>query len=122
MQENPHFEASFKFDLEIERTFKKFKKQIALEESTSTPTMVGGEKAQRRTLQDCITPGAHTETSSITMTPMVANNFELKPDRPQVHGCCSVDQGRSTETKFGLPSVPFLNFLNKIVIQVGNFE
>jgi len=43
-------------------------------------------------------------------------------DRSQVHGYCSIDQGRPTETKFGLSSVPFLNLLNKIVIQVGNFE
>jgi len=43
-------------------------------------------------------------------------------DHLQVHGCCSVDQDRPTETKFGLPSVPFLNLLNKIVIQAGNFE
>ena len=28
-------------------------------------------------------------------------------DRSQVHGYCSIDQGRPTETKFGLPSVPF---------------
>ena len=39
-----------------------------------------------------------------------------KLDRPQVHGCCSVDQGRLIETKFGLLSVPFLNLLNEIII------
>jgi len=38
------------------------------------------------------------------------------PDRPQGHGCCSVDQSRPTETKFGLPSIPFLNLLNGIKI------
>jgi len=37
-----------------------------------------------------------------------------------VHGCSSVDQGRS-KTNFGLLSFSFLNFLNEIIIQVGNF-
>jgi len=51
-----------------------------------------------------------------------AHMHGLLRDRPQVHGYYSVDQGRPAETKFELPSVPFLNLLNKIVIQVGNFE
>jgi len=41
--------------------------------------MVGGEEAQRVTLWDYVTPGAHSQTPSITIPPMVANNFELKP-------------------------------------------
>jgi len=45
-----------------------------------------------------------------------------KLDRPQVHECCSVDQGRPTETKFESLSAPFLNLLNKIVIQVENLS
>jgi len=50
MQKSPHFGASFEFDLKIERTFHNLKKQRALEESTFTPTMAGGEEAERRTL------------------------------------------------------------------------
>ena len=41
--------------------------------------MVGVEEAQRRTLQDYVTPGAYTKTLSIAVPPVVANNFELKP-------------------------------------------
>ena len=40
-------------------------------------------------------------------------------DRLQVHGCYSVDQGRPTETKFGLLSFSFSNLLNKTEIKVG---
>jgi len=54
------------------------KKQKALEESTSAPTMVGGEKAQRRTLRDDGTPGAHTKTPSVVVPPVVTNDFEQK--------------------------------------------
>jgi len=36
--------------------------------------IAGGEEAQRRTLRDYVTPGAHTETPSV-----VANNIEMKP-------------------------------------------
>ena len=40
--------------------------------------MVGGEEAQRRTLSDYVTPGAHSQIPGITIPP-VAANFELKP-------------------------------------------
>jgi len=41
--------------------------------------MAGGEDAQRRTLRDYVTPGAHSQTPGITIPPVAANNFELKP-------------------------------------------
>jgi len=40
--------------------------------------MAGGEEAQRRTLRDYITPGAHSQTPDITISPVAANNFEPK--------------------------------------------
>ena len=70
MQNNPLFE----FDLKIERTFHKLKRQRAF---LTTSTMTGGE-AQRRTLKDYVTPGAHSQTSGITISPVAANNFEPK--------------------------------------------
>jgi len=68
----------FEFDLEIERTFHKLKRQRALL-IASESEMAGGEEAQRRTLRDCVTPGAHNQTPGITIPPVAANNFELKP-------------------------------------------
>jgi len=41
--------------------------------------MIGGEEAQRRTFRDFVTLGAHNRTPSITIPPVVANNFKLKP-------------------------------------------
>jgi len=41
--------------------------------------MAGGEEAQRRTLRDYVTPGAHSQTPGITIPPIAANNFKLKP-------------------------------------------
>jgi len=40
--------------------------------------MAGGEEAQRRTLRDYVTPGAPSQISGITISHVVANNFELK--------------------------------------------
>jgi len=45
----------------------------------SASEMAGGEEAQRRTLRDYVTPGAHSETPGITIPPVAAHNFELKP-------------------------------------------
>jgi len=74
MQKSPLFE----FDLEIERTFHKLKRQRALL-TASQFEMAGGEEAQRRTLRDYVTPGAHSQTPGITIPLVAANNFELKP-------------------------------------------
>jgi len=41
--------------------------------------MAGGEEVQRRTLQDYVTPDAHSQASGISIPPVAANNFELKP-------------------------------------------
>jgi len=41
--------------------------------------MAAGEEAQRRTLRNYVTPGAHSQTPGITILPVAANNFELKP-------------------------------------------
>jgi len=41
--------------------------------------MTGGEEAQRRPLRDYVTPSAHSQTPGITIPPVAANNFELKP-------------------------------------------
>jgi len=41
--------------------------------------MAGGEEAQRRTLQDYVTPGAHSQTPGITILPVAVNTFKLKP-------------------------------------------
>ena len=67
----------FKFDPEIERTSHKLKQQRALL-IASEFEMAGGEKAQRRTLRDYVTLGAHSQTPGITIPPVAANNFELK--------------------------------------------
>jgi len=40
--------------------------------------MAGGEEAQRCTLRDYVTPGAHNQTPGITIPPVAAHNFELK--------------------------------------------
>ena len=45
----------------------------------SSSSMAGGEEAQRRTLWDYVTPFAHSQTPGITIPPVAANNFELKP-------------------------------------------
>ena len=74
MQKSPLFE----FDPEIERTFHKLKRQRALL-TASQSSMVGGEEAQRRPLRDYVTLGAHSQTPGITIPPVAANNFELKP-------------------------------------------
>jgi len=73
MQKSPFFE----FDPKIERIFHKLKQQRALLISFESE-MAGGEEAQRLTIQDFITPGAHSQTPSITIPPVAANNFELK--------------------------------------------
>jgi len=41
--------------------------------------MAGGEEAKRRTLRDYVTLGVHIQTPGITIPPVVAHNFELKP-------------------------------------------
>ena len=41
--------------------------------------MAGGEEAQRHTLRDYVTPGVHNQTPGITIPPVAAHNFELKP-------------------------------------------
>ena len=70
MQKNPLFE----FDPEIERTFHKLKKQRAqLIESTSK--MAGSEEAQRQTLRDYVTLGAHSQTPGITIPPRRGPQF-----------------------------------------------
>jgi len=68
----------FEFDPEIERPFHKLKRQRA-QLIASASEMAGGEEAQRRTLRDYVTPGAHSETPGITIPPVAAHNFELKP-------------------------------------------
>jgi len=40
--------------------------------------MPRGEEAQKRTLRDYVTSGAHSQTSSITLALVEANDFELK--------------------------------------------
>jgi len=65
----------FEFDPVIERSFQKLKRQRAL---LSTSSMAKGEEAQRRTLRDYVTQGAHSQTPGITIPPIAANNFELK--------------------------------------------
>jgi len=74
MQKGPLFE----FDPEIVRTFHKLKRQRA-QLIASTSEMAGGEEAQRRTLCDYVTLGAHSQTPGITIPPVAAHNFELKP-------------------------------------------
>jgi len=74
MQKSPLFE----FDPEIERTFHKLKTQRALL-IESEFSMAGGEEAQRRTLRDYVTLGAHSQTPGITIPLVVANIFKLKP-------------------------------------------
>jgi len=74
MQKSPLFE----FDPEIERTFHKLKRQRA-QLIASTSEMVGGEEVQKRTLRDYVTPGVHSQTPGITVPPVAAHNFELKP-------------------------------------------
>jgi len=73
MQKSPLFE----FDHEIERTFHKLKRQRALL-IASQSSMARGEEAQRRTLRDYVTLGAHSQTLRITIPPIAATNFELK--------------------------------------------
>jgi len=41
--------------------------------------MAGGEEAQRRTLRNYVTLGVHSQTPGITIPPVAAHNFELKP-------------------------------------------
>ena len=41
--------------------------------------MTGGEEAQRRPLRDYVTPSAHSQTPRVTIPPVAANNFKLKP-------------------------------------------
>jgi len=60
MQKSPRFEALFEFNLEIERTFHKLKRQKAIQEEQTTSNMTGGEEAQRQTLRDFVTPGVHS--------------------------------------------------------------
>jgi len=74
MQTSPLFE----FDLEIERTFHKLKRQRA-QLIPSTFEMAGGGEEQKRTLRDYLTPGVHSQTPGITIPPIAAYNFELKP-------------------------------------------
>jgi len=74
MQKSPLFE----FDPAIKITFHKLKRQRALV-TASESSMTGGEEAQRRTLRDYVTSGAHSQAPGITITPVAANNFELKP-------------------------------------------
>jgi len=71
MQNNP----LFKFDPGIDRTFHKLKRKRALLTKSS---MARGEEAQRRILRDYVTPGAHSQTSDITIPLVAANTFELK--------------------------------------------
>jgi len=54
------------------------RKKVIHEEEQTTSHMGGGEEAQWRTLRDFITLVVHGQTPSITMPPMVTNNFELK--------------------------------------------
>jgi len=49
----------FEFDPEIESTFHKLKRQRALLIAYESE-MAGREKAQRHTLRDYVTPGAHS--------------------------------------------------------------
>jgi len=65
LQKSPLFE----FDLEIERTFHKLKRQRALL-IESASEMAGGEEAQRRTLRDYVTSGVHSQTPGITIPPV----------------------------------------------------
>jgi len=74
MQKSPLFE----FDLEIEKTFHKLKRQRALL-IESEFSMAGREEEQRRTLRNYVTPGVHSQTPGITIPPIAAHNFELKP-------------------------------------------
>jgi len=74
MQKSP----LFKFDPEIERTLHKLKRQRA-PLIASESEMAGGEEAQRRALHDHVTLGAHSQTTGITIAPVAANNFKLKP-------------------------------------------
>ena len=74
MQKSPLFD----FNLEIERTFHKLKRQRALL-IESEFSMAGREEEQRRTLRDFVTPGVYSQTPGITIPPIAANNFELKP-------------------------------------------
>jgi len=37
------------------------------------------KKFKRLTLRDYVTSGAHSQTTRITIPPVAANNFELKP-------------------------------------------
>jgi len=76
MQKSPLFE----FDPEIERAFYKLKRQRALL-IESEFSMAGREEEQRRTLRDYVTPGFHSQTPGITIPPVAAHNFELKPWR-----------------------------------------
>jgi len=68
----------FKFDLGIERPCHKLKRQRALL-IESEFSMAGREEEQMRTLRDFVTPGVHSQTPGITIQPIAANNFELKP-------------------------------------------
>jgi len=45
MQKSPRFEALFQFNLEIEMTFHKLKRQKAIQEEKIASSMVGGETA-----------------------------------------------------------------------------
>jgi len=68
----------FEFDPKIEKTFHKLKRQRALL-TASQSVMARGEEAQRRTLRNYVTSGAHSQTPGITIPPVATNNFELKP-------------------------------------------
>jgi len=65
----------FEFDPKIERSLHTLKRQRALLTKSST---AGGKEAQRWTLQDYVTPGTHSQTPGITITPVAANDVELK--------------------------------------------
>jgi len=74
MQKSPLFE----FDPEIERTLHKLKRQRALL-TESEFSMAGREEEQRTTLRDYVTSGVHSQTPGVTIPPIAAHNFELKP-------------------------------------------
>jgi len=82
MHESSNFGALFKFDLEIEPTLHRLKRQRQIQEELevdiSTSMMAGGEDAQR-TLWDYATLGPHSQTPSITRPLLTTNNFKLKP-------------------------------------------
>jgi len=82
MHKNLRFATLFDFDPETERTFHRLNGRHQFEERferpTSIPTMEDKEERQR-TLRDFVTLGVYSQTPSITMPLMVANNFELRP-------------------------------------------